>query len=246
MAGWWLEKRTIARTQAAADEQQPYEHILARHTSPLSRASRAGDPRLQRGKERNVTIAAGLLDGLVVHPHQIFSYHHIVGRPSRRRGFEDGLELRHGAPSHGVGGGCCQISNMLFVIALRAGMKIIERHRHALDMFPDDHRTIPFGCGATIFYNYADFRFENPLPFPVLLRLRIEDRILIGELLSTQHPGWSAEIYEVDHRFFQRDGVWFRENRLRRRFVLDNGAVLLDQEIAHTCARVMYEPEACR
>lgn len=240
--GWLAETPTIARKRLPPAGQQTFRCLLAQHASPLRRAGSAPDPRLQRGKERNVAIAARLLDGLCVPPNRLFSYHRAVGRPSRLRGFRIGLELRNGAPSAGVGGGCCQVSNLLYLLALRGGMKIVERHRHGLDLFPDNERAVPFGCGATVFYNYADLRWENPLPQPVLLQLRIAEGVLIGELWTEQDPGWMVEVYETDHRFFREGGAWMRENRLRRRFLRADGSILLDQEVAHNRGRVLYEP----
>jgi vancomycin resistance protein VanW len=240
--GWLVETPTIARTRLPAAGGLWFQHLLARHSSPLERASGAVDPVLQRGKERNVALAVGLLDGLLVRPHEIFSYHRTVGRPTRWRGFRQGLELQNDRPSRGVGGGCCQVSNTLYLLALRGGMKVVERHRHGLDLFPDHQRTVPFGCGATVFYNYADLRFENPLAQSVLLQLRVEEQALVGELWSETDPGWTVEVYEEGHRFFRDGDAWMRENRIRRRFRLADGSVLLDQEVAHNRGRVLYEP----
>jgi vancomycin resistance protein VanW len=242
LPAWWVETPVMARTRLAPDERGGFQYLLARHTSPLERTPGAVEPRLQRGKEANVALVAHLLDGLVVRPHQIFSYHRTVGRPTRWRGFRPGLELQNERPAEGVGGGCCQVSNTLYLLAVRGAMKVVERHRHGLDLFPDHQRTVPFGCGATVFYNYADLRFENPLPQPVLLQFRIEDRELVGELWAESDPGWTVEVYEVGHRFFREGGGWVRENHIRRRFTLPDGTVLLDQEIAHNRGRVMYEP----
>jgi vancomycin resistance protein VanW len=242
LPGWLVETPTIARTRLAAAARGDYTHLLARHASPLERAPGAVEPALQRGKEANVALAAVFLEGLLVRPHEVFSYHRTIGRPSRQRGFRLGLELQNDRPSRGVGGGCCQVSNTLYLIALRGGMKIVERHRHGLDLFPDHRRTVPFGCGATVFYNYADLRFENPLPQPALLRFRIEEGALVGELWAVNDPGWSVEVYEVGHRFFREGSARMRENHIRRRFRLPDGSVLLDQEVAHNRGRVMYEP----
>lgn len=239
---WLVEKSTLAHTRLSPEEHADFQHLLACHQSPLERAPGAGPLRLQLGKERNVSLAASLLNGLVIRPFEIFSYHHVVGRPSRWRGFRPGLELREGKPSCGVGGGCCQISNTLYLLALRGGMKIVERHRHGLDLFPDHQRTVPFGCGATIFYNFADLRFENPLSQPVLLRLSIQNRMLVGELWTADDPGWTVEIYEVGHRFFREGEYWMRENHIHRRVRLADGSVLFDQEVAHNRGRVLYEP----
>ena len=242
MPMWAIERSTIANQLASASDLHLYSFNLARHTSPLKREVGDYEPRFQLGKERNVALASSLLNGLVVQPNQIFSYYHIVGRPSRLRGFKPGLELHSAKSSHGVGGGCCQIANMLYVLALNAGMRIVERHRHALDLFPDSDRKVPFGCGATIFYNYADFRFENPLQNPVLLSLNIEDGVLVGELKTSLDPRFRVEVYEVDHRYFQEGGEWFRENRIRRKFLRANGSLILDREEAHNRGRILYDP----
>lgn len=241
-----FEARTLARSRAGEAERAQYPFLLAQHASPLERRSGLADPKLQAGKVKNVTRAAGLLDSLRVLPNQVFSYHRQVGRPSRLRGFVEGLELRDGQLSSGVGGGCCQVSNALYLVALRAGMRIVERHRHGLDLFPDHDRRVPFGCGATVFFNYLDLRFENPHEQPVLLRLRVEAGELNVELWSAADPGFRAEVYEVDHRFFREEGSWWRENRVRRRFSRPDGSVLLDQEVAHNLGRTLYEPQESR
>jgi vancomycin resistance protein VanW len=240
---WLVETPNIARTHLPDNEQKQYRHRLVHHVSPLERVPGSIEPRLQRGKERNVAVAAKRLNGLLIQPFEIFSYHRIVGRPSRLRGFRQGLELRDGKPSQGVGGGCCAISNMLYLLALQGGMKIIERHRHCLDLFPDYQRSVPFGCEATVFYNYADLRFENPLEQSVLLKIWIENRFLIGELWCIHDPGWAIEIYEKGHRFFQDGTIWFRENRIYRRFTRSDVYVLLEQEVAHNYGKVMYKLE---
>lgn len=239
--GWLLETPRIARRRLSDAGELPV--ALARGSSPLRRFGAAADA-LQRGKERNVALAAGRLDGLVVAPGQLFSYHRLVGRPSRLRGFRRGLELHDGQASAGVGGGCCQVSNLVYQLALEGGMKIVERHRHGLDLFPDHRRSVPFGCGATVFYNYRDLRFENPLDQPVLLRLWIEEGQLCGELRCARPLPWRVQVYETGHRFFGQAGRWMRENRIRRRMVLADGTLLLDEEVAHNLARVCYEPPA--
>lgn len=237
-----LETPALAHLRATGEERNRFIHVLSAHSSQLERLQGAIEPSLQRGKEHNVALIVRLLDGILIRPCEIFSYHRIVGRPSRLRGFRWGLEIRDGKPSRGVGGGCCQVSNALYYLAVSAGMRIVERHRHGLDLFPDRQRSVPFGCGATVAYNYADLRFENPLPQSVLLRMQIRNRSLDGELRAETDPGWIVEIYEEGHRFFRENGEWIRENRIRRCFRMPDGGVLLDQELAHNRGKVMYPP----
>lgn len=226
-----------------ATEISGFGYLVAEQRSPLLRPGTTPDPRLQAGKERNVALAAGCIDRVLIHSGQVFSFHHLVGRTTRRKGYMAGLELRSGALAEGVGGGCCQISNLLFLLFLRSGLDVVERHRHGLDLFPDHGRTVPFGCGATVFYNYADLRVRNPLPQEVLVRLTLEGGCLVGRVFSRCRTGTQIEVYEVDH-LVRRDGDgWLRENRIRRRFRDSTGTTIWDEEVAHNRGRCLYDPE---
>jgi len=232
--------RDSSRLARERGDVSSFPFVLAEYSSPLERIKGAIPAHLQEGKEKNVAIAAKRIDKLVVGPGELFSYHRMVGRPTRLRGFKYGLELREGEESAGIGGGCCQVSNMIYWLSVNAGMKITERHRHGLDLFPDHLRTVPFGCGATVFYNYADLRFENPLPIPILISIYIEDRMLVGRMLTTSNPGYRITIEERDHRFFEENGIRMRENRLFRRITDSDGRLLREELLAHNRCRVAY------
>lgn len=239
----WIAERHAMATEYVADAEVSYfRHELATHSSPLRRDSMVEDEDLQRGKEINVGLAADLFDGIVLSPQQVFSYHHVVGRPSYRRGFVDGPELRDGVSSKGVGGGCCQITNMLFFMALHAGLEIVERHRHCLDLFPDVRRTVPFGCGATVFYNQADLRLKNPFDTPVMMRFAIDAGRLQGALLSWKDPGVRTRIIERDHAFTETPDGWVRSNRICRQLYDREGTFLEEHEVLRNRAHVLYDP----
>lgn len=240
MPRWIVERRSMST--ARVDQVESFIWLLASHTSPLNRTPGTLPSRLQEGKEANVALAARYLDGLLVAPGETFSHHHTIGRPTRRRGFQAGLELRDENPVGSIGGGLCQVSNSFYWVAVQAGMRITERHRHGMDLFPDNERTVPFGCGATVVYNYADFRFENPLAQPIVLRARVQDGSFISEIWTEKDPGWRVEVDETDHHFFRGEDGWIRENRLRRRTLSGSGDLLTDEEVAHNIGRVMYEP----
>jgi vancomycin resistance protein VanW len=238
---WIGEARRLAPVRGGDD----FAYVIARHASPLRRPGTLAEPRLQAGKETNVALAASRLDRALFAPGAVLSYHHAVGRPARWRGFLPGLELHGGELAEGVGGGACQVANLLYYLALLGALTIVERHRHTLDLFPDADRRVPFGCGATVFYNWADLRIANPLDTPITLRLTIERGELVGELRAPEPAAVRVEVYEVDHRFFADGGAWWRENRIRRRIVrAADGALLVDHEVAHNLARVAYTPAA--
>jgi vancomycin resistance protein VanW len=239
---WVAERRAFALPRLEPAERERFGFTLAAHASPLERVPGALPRELQRGKETNVRLASEILDGTLLPPGETFSYHHALGRPSRRRGFRPGLELRDGRPSHGIGGGLCQVSNGLYWTAVQAGMEIVERHRHGLDLFPDHQRTVPFGCGATVLWRHTDLRIRNPLPVPVLLRTRVEGGAFRCELRTETDPGIRVAVREEQHRFFRTDDGWMRENRIRRRITRTDGSLVVDEEVAHNRGRVLYEP----
>lgn len=231
------ERRLVARGKRAAGD---FHYELSAASSPLERVKGSVHPKLQRGKEKNVSIAARRINGVVVHPGEIFSYHALVGRPSRLRGFRRGLELRHDQEAAGIGGGLCQVSNMLYLLAITSGMRIVERHRHGLDLFPDHRRTVPFGCGATVCYSFQDLRFENPLKDPVLVSLEVSDGQLAGRILTPGDPGFRVVLEERDHRFFEDNGYRMRENRIWRIIYRDGDEPVREELLAHNLCRVVY------
>lgn len=81
----------------------------------------------------------------------VFSFTRSVGPSTRSRGYLPALEFRDGQTVTAVGGGLCQLANLIVLLGIEAGLEIVERHRHSLDLFPDAERTAPFGCGATVF-----------------------------------------------------------------------------------------------
>lgn len=217
--------------------------VLAEHKTPLERKGQY-DPRMQEGKSRNLETVAGKVNGLVLAPGELFSYHAIVGWPIKSRGFAEGLELRDGAMAEGVGGGACALSNLMYLIGLRSGMDVVERHRHKLDLFPDHGRTVPFGCGATIFFPYADLKLRNGLDTDVLVETVIEDGFLVGRIRARESLAFEIEIEERGHHFRKEGDVWIRENWIWRIWRDSSGEVVREEELAHNLGRCMYDPEA--
>jgi vancomycin resistance protein VanW len=185
-------------------------------------------------------IACPRVSDLVVEPGEVFSFCRTVGKTTRARGYLPALELIHGELRPEVGGGLCQLSNLLFLLALAVNAEIVERHRHSFDLFRDVERSVPFGCGATVFYNYVDFQFRNTLPFPVLLRFEVETDVLRGEVRAGQPLPFEVHIFMTDHRFFRRGGDIYRANRVWREVRWHDGRDATAELVLVNECRVMY------
>ena len=193
----------------------------------------------------NLQIAAPLIDGVIIGPGETLSLWQRVGPPLRRRGFVDGMELARGRPRAGIGGGLCQIANVLHWLALHSPLTVVERSVHSFDPFADVERAIPWGTGCSVFFNYVDLRLKNDTTTSFQVRLRVTDRFLEGELRASEALPCSWSVFERDAGFERVDGQWFRHNELWRH-VIDRrtGAHLRDEPLKKNRARVLYEPRA--
>lgn len=210
--------RRVSFARRTAPEVLPT--VLVRHASLLRRQLLDLDPRLQETKIVNLRLAAAAIDGLVVASGEVFSFWERIGPPTARRGFVEGLLLRRGRISVGVGGGLCQLSNLLYWMALHTPLEIVERHHHGFDPFPDTGRVLPFGSGATVFYNYGDLRLGNPTSQPFQLVVRVGTTRLHGAITTDRPWPRAYHVEEVGHRFVRGDhGQVFRDNELWRRTV---------------------------
>jgi len=216
-----------------------YPCVLARHQSVLLRQLGESDIRLQRQKVINLKQAIKQLDGLIIPPGQTFSFWHQVGRPSRNRGYVNGMLLSNGKVIEGLGGGLCQLSNFLCWIFLHADVEIVERYHHSMDTFPDSGRTLPFGSGATILYNFVDFRVKNISDHSIQLKIWLTDRHLKGQLLSTTASHKKFHLEEKNHLFIKKNGKYYRFNEIWRETLL-GGKAVKEELIFSNLAPVMY------
>ena len=213
------------------------------HATPLMRHLRGEEMEWQRNKVTNLKLAATRLDGLVLHPGETFSYWKLIGKPTRRKGYREGMVLFLGRIGSDVGGGLCQLSNLIFWITLHTPLTVTERYRHSHDVFPDANRTQPFGSGATCAYPHRDLMIRNDTDRDFQLCLRVGETHLEGEWRSTEPPAVRYEIVERDHRMDQASwGGYIRHNALYRRSYGPDGAFLGEEFLFTNDAIMMYSP----
>lgn len=236
---WIRNGRLYARQKV--ETRLPYS--VFRHRSTLLRPLRDVEMYLQHNKVTNLRLAIEPIDGVMVRPGETFSIWRMVGRPSGKRGFLEGLVLTNGRTEKGIGGGLCQLGNLLYWMALHSPLTVTERYRHGYDVFPDINRQIPFACGATLAYNYIDLQLRNDTTETFQIKLWLDDEFLNGEILSDSEPEWKYEIYETDHMFkLQPWGGYTRHNRIWRRQTNLIDGMRSETIVAENHAIMMYNP----
>jgi vancomycin resistance protein VanW len=154
-------------------------------------------------KIHNLQIAAQKIEKIVLESNAVFSFWYLVGNPSEKNGYKKGRNILNGKLSEAIGGGLCQLSGILHHVALVAGLKIIERHAHTLDLYKDEERFTPLGADATIVYGYKDLRFRQTLSFPVFFQFEIKNDALICELWAKERIfAQEIEFIKVDEGKF--------------------------------------------
>ncbi|MBB4826306.1 vancomycin resistance protein VanW [Sporosarcina luteola] len=201
---------------------------------------------MQENKIVNLTIAAKAIDGILIEPGEVFSFWRLVGRATKGKGYSKGMQLSRGEVKTGIGGGICQLANLLYWMALHTPLTIVERHHHSFDPFPDEGRVLPFGSGASVFYNYVDLRFKNDTEYSFQIRVWLTDRHLKGVIYSNEATACAYHIVEREHAFYQQDGKKFRKNEIWRKTVdKRTGQCVKEELLLKNHAEVKYNPEFC-
>ena len=222
-------------------ERLPF--IQSAHATPLLRHLRGDQMEWQRNKVVNLKLAVARLDGLILHPGETFSYWKLIGKPTRQKGYREGMVLFLGQIGSDVGGGLCQLSNLIFWMTLHTPLTVVERYRHSHDVFPDADRTQPFGSGATCAYPHRDLMIRNDTGQDFQLCLRVGETHLQGEWRAMRPPERRYEVVERDARIDQAAwGGYIRHNALYRDVYDLQGNFLEEQFLFTNDAIMMYSP----
>jgi len=237
---WYLSKTDFA--DKLSDSVMPVE--LCAHKSTLLKKLRNAEMWMQHNKVINLKIAIKKINGLIIEPGQTFSYWRQIGKPTKRKGYTSGMILRDGKVDAGIGGGLCQLSNLIFWLALHTPLTVIERWRHGYDVFPDVKRNQPFGSGATCAYPNIDLQIRNNTTQKFQLKLELTDAHLVGKWLSDKKSELRYEVFEKEHLIKSEWwGGYTRNNKIYRKVVAcRNNEIIGEEYITENQAIMMYEP----
>ncbi|MEI8270587.1 MAG: VanW family protein, partial [bacterium] len=221
---WYFEGKNYAHK--FSNEKLPFQ--VKKHQSVLLKKLGESDMQLQVNKVTNLKIAIKNIDGILIRPGETFSFCKLVGLQTKRKGYLKGMELSFGKVKSGTGGGICQISNLLNWLVMHSPLTVTEIYPHSYDPFPDDERVLPFGSGATVFYNYYDYQFTNNTDYTYQINLWLTEKSLEGELRINIELDFEYNLFEKEHQFLKIDGQFFRKNEIWRDKVskTKNGKIL--------------------
>ncbi len=137
-------------------------------------------------KIHNLGLAISKLNNIIVRPGEVFSFWRLVGNPSQKNDYQKSRSIIGGEVEAAIGGGLCQLSGIIYFLALHAGLRITERHAHSLDIYTEEERFTPLGSDATVVFGYKDLRFVNPHTFVVCFSFQLTETMLKGIVSASE------------------------------------------------------------
>lgn len=211
-----LNRKNLAKERT--NELLP--NIVKSHSSILLRNLNGVDMQLQVNKITNLEIASSKITGIIINPGETFSFWYLIGPTTKKQGYKEGLVIKaRGELGSAIGGGLCQLANMIHWLVLNSPLETTEFYHHTDAIFPDERRRVPFGTGTSVFNNYLDYRFVNNIDQKIQLLLWVSDGNLNGELRSERELPYRYRLEEKDHYYSCEDGVYYRNSKIYRHVI---------------------------
>ena len=228
---------------AKKKSKENFEYIWKGDAKVLLRKLEGVDMQLQKNKVKNLQLASKKIDGIIIKPGEEFSFWNLVGNATKRKGYLEGLVISNSQMKKGVGGGLCQMANMIHWLILHTPLEVTELHHHSDALFPDVKRRVPFGTGTSISYKALDYIFKNTTKYPIQIRVWLDDTFLYGEIRSTAPLKEKYKIIEEDNYYAKdEDGVFYRNSKVYRIITnKETNQEIKKELILNNHSKVMYD-----
>lgn len=223
-------------------EKEKLPNVVSSHSSNVIKKGKGIDIELQENKAVNIELACSKINGMVIHPGEVFSFWKTVGEAKKKNGYREGRVIVKDKLEPGTGGGLCNLGNTINLLILHSPLEVTELHKHSDALAPEQGERVPFSSGTSVSYNYIDYRFKNNTDQDVQLFVWCEDGKLRGELRSEKEFPWSYEIVEEDHHFIKEDDKYYRVSKIYRNITEKSTGNILDKELIwDNHSMVMYD-----
>lgn len=157
------------------------------------------------GRENNIEVGVGLLNGTLVAPGALFSFNHAIGEITADKGYTEAAVVDGQAIGRDIGGGICQVSTTTFRAAFFAGFQSEERwaHRYRFPFYELDGWTP--GIDASILqpegnpFGGGDYSFWNPSKTAWLLIEAYVDAPHAYVIIYGPDLGWTVKVSDPDY-----------------------------------------------
>lgn len=134
-----------------------------------------------QGRVQNIQRMAGIVQGYIIRPGEVFDLNDITGRRTTANGFVAAGAIAEGVIEAQVGGGVSQFVTTMFNASFFAGLEFVEYQAHSIYF-----SRYPRGREATISFPKPDFIVRNTTPHGILVWPTWNDTSITVTLYSTE------------------------------------------------------------
>lgn len=165
----------VSRKKYLRDDEKNSLHLLSDVSTRIR--WRDGLKEVNHNRIANMRLCCSTLDGYRLNRGEVFSLMRVIGDPNERAGFLKGPAIIRGQLRQTYGGGLCQVSTTLFNAALLAGLDILQKYNHSVDIWGEE-RFIELGRDAVYVYALRDLKFRNGHPDDVVIKIGVNEQNL--------------------------------------------------------------------
>ena len=223
-------------------KKETLPNVVSSRKSNMIKRAKGVDLRLQENKLINIKLACSKINGMIIHPGEVFSFWKTVGKTTKKKGYKDGRVISGNKLVPGTGGGLCNLGNTIHLLILHSPLETTEFHNHSDALAPDEGKRIPFSSGTSVSYNYIDYRFRNNTDQDVQLCLWCEGETLHAELRSGREFPWCYKLVEENHHFAKEGNKYYRISKIYK-LITDRltGNILDKVLVLDNHSEVMYD-----
>ncbi len=192
------------------------------------------DMEYQENKIFNLQLAAKTINGILIRPHETFSFWQLARNAEQYAQYKEGLSVEYGQLTTVKGGGLCHLSNFLFWMFLHSPLDIVERHPHRIKDFPSPDANEPDSVDATVSEGWLDLKVKNETDLTFQIDLSFAGSVLYGRLLTDRAMPYRYEITNRDKLFFKRDRKIFEKVSVCRHCVDYNLGKVHPEQLLYT------------
>lgn len=234
----FLYKGKIAKTHSA--DKLPV--VVSDYSCNLIKRAPGINLTHQQNKAKNIEIACGKINGIIIQPGEEFSFWQTVGKITKRKGYKEGRVIIANRLTAGLGGGLCNLSNAIHLLVLHSPLEVVEFHEHSDALGPDEGKRVPFSAGTSVSYNNIDYKFKNNSDQNVQLLTWCENERLYVELRCENEFPYTFDIIEEDHHFKKENEKFYRNSKIyKRTFDRQSGKELKKELVLDNHSKVMFD-----
>jgi vancomycin resistance protein VanW len=168
-------------TRKRNDKKKGYDKLFASERNSmdldvvLSTTQTIRKSYLFENKIHNLKLGSKRIEAVVINPGEILSFWTELANPTEQNGYKKGRNIINGVLSEDFGGGLCQLSGIMYHLALMGGLEITERFNHTVDIYKEEERLSPLGTDATVVYGYKDLRIKNNQNSPIQFTFSVNE-----------------------------------------------------------------------